>query len=81
MTTIALSNTETPRDLQIAVHAPADDARAAQGPAMVGSSVVGPRADRIKRFGKTAVAIVLIVVAVTAIVVVKSAIWIPRFHP
>jgi hypothetical protein len=48
---------------------------------MVGTSTVGPGADRIKRFGKTVLAIALIVVAVTAIVAVKSAIWLPRFHP
>jgi hypothetical protein len=45
------------------------------------TTIAHSNTDRIKRFGKTALAIVLTVAAVTAIVVAKSAIWIPRFHP
>jgi hypothetical protein len=80
MTTITRSNTELFRDIEPAVPARADDAPTAPGALTVGSSAVGPRADRIMRFGKTALPIILIVVAVTAIVVVTGAIWIACFH-
>jgi hypothetical protein len=81
MTAIARSNIESLPHLQIAVPAHADNTPADQGAATVGLSMVGSRADRIKRFGNAALAIVLIIVAVTAIVIVKSVIWIPHFHP
>jgi hypothetical protein len=46
-----------------------------------GTSAVWPHAATIKRFGRIALAIVLAIVIVTAIVALKSLIWIPRLYP
>jgi hypothetical protein len=73
MTTIGRSNTEFLRNISTAP--------AAQGAVMVDLSAVRLRMDRIKSFGRTALAITLIVAVVTAIVGIKFAIWLPRFHP
>jgi hypothetical protein len=69
------------RDTQTVVPTGAHDATAARNMTVAVSSAAAPHAATLKRLGQTALAIVVIVVIVTAIVALKSAIWIPRFHP
>jgi hypothetical protein len=66
---------------QTVVPAGAHDAPAARNTKVAASFAAASHAATLKRFGQTALAIVLIVVIVTAIIALKSAIWIPRFHP